>query len=176
MKDKEASVDILKMFTAMMAVLTTVVIAAFVFFYNQVGEAKQEVEDEMRNLKSMYELGIDPDFKELVYKYRQQQVVASRGSLQSWIQEKNRNGILTIVRNDAQNVKASNRNPPLERVSLQIKGVPLQNLTGFLFDLQNQWPGLRVEDLTIRGFKLNVGWDVNVDISVIQAEEPSRES
>ncbi len=172
MKDKEASVDILKMFTAMMAVLTAVVIAAFVVFFNQVAEAREEAVREIENIEKLYELGIDNDFKELVAKYKQQRVVASREGLKSWLQKKNARGVLNVTQWDDQGIKnATGRSPRLERVKMIIKSVPLQNLTGFLFDVQNQWPGLRIEDLTINNFKLDQGWDASVTISVIRPEE-----
>ncbi len=154
-KKSQEGMDILKFFIGVMTLLTIFVAGFAAYNWSQVGALADQVVEEQADYESIRTLGRSQAFKDLIAKEREVGgLVGERdpSKLDKFLQDMGSNLSIGTPRLDK--LGAPGGTPIGNFLELSFKltwdQVTLEQLTEYLYQIQLEWPGLTVKDITLK--------------------------
>jgi len=165
--------DVLTFFIIVMLVLTGIVGVFAYLLYNRVQKQSKKIQLELRNLDSMQDLAADKKFTNWVATERAGKVEQGPASeFNARIVQSSQSAGVHIDRLDPKPLidRRSYKELPF---SVTIKKGQLQNITKFLFDIEERWVGAKVKNLQLTWREKNKSWSCDVTISIFRSATQS---
>jgi hypothetical protein len=156
--------DILKFFIVVMAFLTLVIAGMSGVYWSRVTNLKRKIGAEERVFREIQDLSLDEKFRTLIKVAREaKKKVRPLEELDASLSREAQRYGLTIKLIPS---PLLDRRTYWEKSTLiDIPGVELRRLVDYIFEVQNQWPALKIKEIRISGFNPEKGWKAQVRVS-----------